>query len=162
MASITRYATKSTQTNAALTKGAGNRPTQSLGENQTYWEDTFTVVAADWLITDVLRLGPFRPGEFLTDLWIRGDATGDGGDDVDIGWAYVDGTGTADPDAFFAGTRDMTATTIDVLGVTGLELVVKAEPPTNDRAWWLTVTLVDATGVTAGDIVFSATKVSLG
>lgn len=161
MASITRYALKSNAANNALTQGAGNRPVQEVGENQTYWEDTLTVVVAAVLATDVLRLGPFRPGEFLTDLAVHGDGTTDLGDDVDVGWAYVDGSGTADPNAF-ADALDLSAGNIDVLGTTLLNLVKKVEPPTNDRLWWLTVTFIDVTDVAVGPAVFSATKVGLG
>ena len=155
----THYGITSDLANTALTKG-GERPSSS-GEASRTWRDSYTMATAAWANSDVLNLGPFSAGEVINGNTLRltGDATADLGDDVDFGWAYVDGTGTADPDAFVAGTFDCTAATIDVLGVVCHDGTVDSgffAPPTNDRKWWLTMTVINATGEAAGTVHFTA------
>ena len=154
----THYGTKATNANNVATLGAAER-NSSGGEALRVHRESFTLAVASWANNDVLRLGPFRAGEKVNGLLSRiiGDATVDLGDDIDLGWAYVDGTGTADPDAFIAGTFDCSAATIDVLGAILADGTVDDgiyEPPTNDRDWWLTLTVIDATGEAAGDVYF--------
>jgi len=91
-------------------------------------EDAYTVVAASWLVTNVLQIGPIPAGVKINTAKVIGDGTVDLGDDVDVGWAYADAT-SSDDDAFATGT-DMSATLIDGLG---LEFCANVEPPTNDR-----------------------------
>lgn len=155
-----RYTDDASAANDATTQGAGARPAVKAGGVRK-WRDQYTLATADWANSDVLHLGPFRAGEIVdgNTFRITGDATVDLGDDVDIGWAYVDGTGTADPDAFVAGTTDCSAATIDVLGLVPHDGTVDSgfwEPPTNDRPWWLTITVIDATGEAAGEVYFTA------
>lgn len=164
MAIVAKYGVTSTKTSNALTQGAGNRAS-STGEGVRKWRDSYTT--STWLDTgpDTLYLGPFRAGEVIdgNTLRITGDATLDMGDDVDVGWSYVDGTGTADPDAFVAGTFDCTAATIDVLGVIMHDGTVDSgfyAPPTNDRDWWLTITAIDDTGAADGTVYFTADVVN--
>lgn len=148
----TVYGVNATKANNALSLGAAER-VNSTGEGVRFWEDSYTTSSLQ--ANDIIRFGPFRAGEEIvgSTLKLIGDATADLGDDLDVGWAYVDGTGTADPDAFVAGTFDGSAATIDVLGVTVMDGTVDDgvyAPPTNDRDWWLTVTCINATGAADG------------
>lgn len=156
----THYGVNATKSNDSRTLGAAQR-FSSTGEGVRYWNDSFVIVTDDYAANDIIRLGPFKAGEKIigSTLRITGDATVDLGDDIDVGWAYVDGTGTADPDAFVAGTFDASAATIDVLGAVMHDGTVDSglyAPPTNDRDWWLTVTCITNTGEAAGTVYFES------
>lgn len=133
----------------------------TLGSSQAqdlrHFSQDFTHTApAGWAAGDIVRFGPFRAGEKIRSesLKLTGDGTGTLGTTVDVGWAYVDGTGTADPDAF--GTAvSCTAAAVDDAGIVAYDVATPgprrfAQPPTNDRDWWLTVTSVNAASDVAG------------
>ena len=142
------YTVKAQKAVDVQTKGAAER-NSSTGEGVRFFSDSITTV--DLENNDIIHVGPFRAGEMVLGNFTKiiGDATVDLGTDLDIGWAYVDGSGTADPDAFVAGTFDGSAAVIDVAGVNITDGTVDDAvygPPTNDRDWWLTITVIDNTG----------------
>lgn len=151
------YGTNTTSSNNAVTQGAGSRPSPK-NEALRLFRDSYTLATATWANADVLYFGPFRAGEALhpADTKICGDGTVDLGDDVDVGWAYQDGT-SSDDDAF-ATAANMSAANIDVdgLAVNTSRQAALLEPPTNDRPWYLTLSPDDVTDAAAGDMVLEA------
>lgn len=144
--------------NDALSNTAPGRGTfgSAGGQDLRAFSQDFTHAApSSWATGDTVRFGPFRAGEKIRSesLRLTGDGTGTLGTTVDVGWAYVDGSGS-DPDAF--GTAvSCTAAAVDDAGIVAYDVATPgprlfAQPPTNDRDWWLTVTSVTATSDVAG------------
>ena len=152
----TRYGVNSALQNTARTKG-GDRPT-SDGANIEHYQDYHTIVLASWANDDVIHFGPFKAGQKILayESRIVGNATTDAGDDVDVGWLYVDGSGS-DPNGFL-DAADMSAGNIDVDGlILGANRgIAPLEPGTNDRDWWFTLTIIDATGEAVGPLTLDA------
>lgn len=142
-----------TQSALVATKGAAARVSSGERGDKQVIRDRYNFDAsAMWSEDgDALQFGPIPAGMELTRVELTSAtsatdptylATGDLGT-VTVGWAYADGTGTADPDAFTPSALDLSADQ-SLLGK--VIAAGRCAPPTNDRAWYLTITSVAVLG----------------
>ena len=145
----TTYGAKSSGRNDALQK-AGLRESDPGQELSYFYDITASALPATSMLW---KFGPFPGGTspILSTLRIVGDATTDLGQEIDVGYAFVNSTdGTDDPDAFIDGV-DGSAGQIDVNGLAVVGPNVTATP-TIDKPYWITITTKNATGVAAGTV----------
>jgi len=143
------YGAKSSGRNDAIQK-AGLRESD-VGQELAYFYD---ISASALPATGMLwYFGPFPGGTVPVNSTIRiiGDNTTDLGDDIDVGYAFVNSAdGTDDPNAFM-DAEDASAANIDKAGLVNTKL---HNGPVDliDKPYWITITTIDATGVAAGTV----------
>jgi len=155
---------KSVEATAAsnvATRGAAERTQSGRRTLPGSFVDTITLdVSADWNSTDgtdYALFGPIPAGAELLKAEVTGitsatdplhSTTPDLGDDVDVGWRYMDGS-NSDHDAF-AVARNLSTPLLATVLCAG-----RCAPPTNDRDWFLVLDPDSVTG--AADGTFSVT-----
>ncbi len=143
------YGTKSSGRNDALQK-AGLRESDP-GQELSYFYD---ISASATPATSMLwYFGPFPGGTIPVNSTIRiiGDGTTDLGDDIDVGYAFVDSAdGTDDPNAFM-DAENASAANIDKAGLVNSTLHNGPQDPIA-KPYWITITTINATGAAAGTV----------
>ncbi len=145
----TRYGTKSSGRNDALQK-AGLRESDPGQELSYFYDITASLTQST---NDVIRFGPFPGGSVPVTSSIRiiGDNSTDLGDDIDVGYAFVDSSdGTDDPNAFM-DAENASAGNIDKAGLVNSKLHNGPQDPI-PKPYWITITTIDATGAAAGTV----------